>query len=424
MVADAFLSPHSTPSQALLSYNSASAQHTYLLTTAPKEKVSSVQVVTSTSNILTSTQVRHTSISEGQINITLSLNFDGMVGQAKYTLIVGTSTEGSPVVKEYRAEQVVEVYGMVVLDGDKIVSGDENKGVIFEQYLTPEDGAKRLRFVRYGPEGSGSVPQARITIRGLLGSDGSDVLEKESVKFVRSDSLSSVQTKGYISIRPNSYRSGGSAMIEIDDESIELNGESFETVIIVSIAKTPMAPAVVKGVSFEGNVSEEGNVEVIVDMCNGKDFVEMEMKLSGNVLVWDKERSTISTWRQRVMFVGNAVTGVYKPTVHGRKASGEWEEVLVRDETRVELVRAAGLGPSVGGGVASVGWIVGGVVLGVGVAAVAGGLVLVMAGRRRSERAEASFASSNGMMGGGMEMYDPVAIARDVYGRGSMLDEV
>ena len=137
--------------------------------------------------------------------------------------------------KEYRRKIVHHVYGIVFKDADQIVSGDERIGIHLPIHSSNDVQTKTLRFVRYAPPTQGELPRgASVSVRQLHSPTQSDDVQA-TIKFDEAASSPSTgYAEGTLTLSYRQMHSNYMGVVEIEDESVEVDGESFETAIFVS----------------------------------------------------------------------------------------------------------------------------------------------------------------------------------------------
>lgn len=397
--------------ESLLQYGSAQSVKTYLLNVSPEQTVTEVSLSTQDGKVLTSHEVSFSQVSQGLYNISVNLFFDGIPGEVQYRITAQTrASDGSEHREELSASH--SVFGVVFYEevqGERrLVSGDDSDGIHYTSFTTPESPARTFSAISHTP--AGVILEGKSSIRAQTGSGASPLLLESDID-VSGDGMS-------VDVHP--YRTGA-VIVTVEFPELQVDGESHETVVYISVPNTPLPPVVVtqKGEKVV-QIATNGTAELTVEMFNAESFPTMEAVLGSNKLEAIRDGSDIADLNQNVRFVGSVrEEGTFPLRIRVK------QEVIVDAVMLYEpsvVLTKAGTNQVIGGspvaGIASNAGLVAGMVILAAVVLVAavGGVMTVFWSRRRSEEAEANFDAA----------YSPAedvggfGIARDVYGRGSV----
>ncbi|CAN8066843.1 unnamed protein product [Agarophyton chilense] len=218
---------HRGASRSLLQYGAAEARQHFLFELDTADTILNASLHTLHTDILSSHELEVQRISESLFNISATLFFDALPGEMQYIISVATHRTSGARNDVYSVSRNHSVYGMAFyednLDSTALVSGDYGNGL---NLIAPEFERQsvRLKYVAYAPEGVKLHPTLYVLARG----EHHSVLSEKDVRF-REDSL-------IIRLHPGRT---GSALVIVEAADLLLDGESFETVIIVRVANSP-----------------------------------------------------------------------------------------------------------------------------------------------------------------------------------------
>ncbi|PXF39477.1 hypothetical protein BWQ96_10835 [Gracilariopsis chorda] len=162
---------------------------------------------TSNHSIITSYVIKVDQISDTLFNITATLFFEYLPGEAVYQIAARTESPGGASI--YTMERNHSVYGMAFYDDSHgtmaLISGD---------FGTSQNVPREVAF----------NPTANVLFNRVHGA----MLEDDDVS-IDGDGL-------YIKLRPHGI---GSALITIESSNLVVDGESFETAVIVRVRDVP-----------------------------------------------------------------------------------------------------------------------------------------------------------------------------------------
>lgn len=219
---------------------------------------------------------------EDYVNYTIPFTFDKGVGKASYKFTV---TSGSDSVS---IEGNVIIAGFDILDNGVVVSGDERPGVSVGQ-----DGQYSYKVRAMGTDGKRpSLSNVRITFREMK---GPYMKEVKSATFQGDD----------FNVELNKYRVGtGNFQMNFDAPSITYNGESFETILNVKQATTPVPPCVAVGGSYK--IKATGEVEIpmfnLAKPPRTSVVSKIRMTVDGKSYDFDADKSDLGIPDQTVVF--------------------------------------------------------------------------------------------------------------------------
>lgn len=354
-------------------------------------------------------------LSSTTYNITLDLECDAWVGDASLQVSLDlTSSDGTETHETATAH--ISVFGITVYstddDGNELIlSGDDAQKLSYDSYMEALLPARELAVVLHAPEENVSLEDLKFSVRDYDSAATSSFLDSSSV-WVTDDAK--------IALKPKPYRVGsGMAVVVMEHDAIALAGESFETQIVVEIGSDPAPPVVVETEGQVEVVADDAQMTFVLDMINLHDVDNVYATVAG--VTFDGQFDS-GTEAGEVKFVGKEPVeeGVYDLVVKAENGEGDVDVVMTGSvELRVsaEAAQSAlGVGQQQQLGGSSIGGIVGGVVAGIALLALIVGVATARWSSRRTVRDERSFTS-----GGGVPFEaDPVYVARDVYGRGSL----
>lgn len=246
------------PKQLLLNYGAAHDSFSLaFLPTTGSEEVVFAEVVDYDEQILTnvgiSTHSAGTVDSKKAVNITCEFSFEAKVGVTDYTIVVMTSEQDNAT-KSYKMNGQYTVAGMVLYAEDgSVVSGENAKGLSFESYEEVlSKGAKSLRGLSQNPSSSKAcdMSKMKLSVKPMSSTSYSVILDESSLTM----------NKNFLYISPKAYRvSDTPQMVVVANPECEVDGESFETVLMVSVLNTVAPPPVVTGPAVVNmSVNSEG----------------------------------------------------------------------------------------------------------------------------------------------------------------------
>lgn len=398
-----FTDPVPIPLQILQTHGSASTTVHFLLEISSDEQVISPSVILPSSSrpVVTSHSIFLSEVDSNAHNVTLELEFDGWVG--KESLSVEVSIKTSDGTRKETIDLSVDVLGVTLfeVDGDteNIISGDDGTRLKYDSYLEGLLPARTLQIVTNGGDKNGisfSIRDYEGREDGFLGSD--------SVKL---------NDEGLVSITPREYLVGsGLAIVDFTLEDLAFDGEVFESAFILEMGRTPNPPPLVqtKG-NIEGVLSGDQivfdliiyNIETIPKVWVEVNGTHFEGLVNGN----------------SVKFSGKALsTGIYDAIVLAESGEGSVDVVMTGGlELKVGSSTIDSVPEKEVNGFLGIGLLVGGVVAAAVVILTVLGVMFARWSRLTMESNEQSFTSG---VGGVPYETDPVFVARDIYGRGSI----
>lgn len=252
----------------------------------------------------------------GYKNYTIPLSFTG-VGTGEYTVSIGDAE----ITGKYCAA------GFVILKDDVVVSGDSGPGVVVGQAPAQSTYKYDVKVV-YADGTSSDISDATIEVDSNLKEVKDTSLSESEFKLVLAD-----------------YRVGdGSFKIMFETDAITLNGESFETVLMVTQETEPTPPCVAMG----GPILTTDDGYVIVKMFNlaspprDSTVGTVEMSVGGETVSWDSGKSDLSVPDQTVYFKTDA-SGTASFTCDGEDAVIMGEEITVSGPPESAEAPASGL---------------------------------------------------------------------------------
>lgn len=211
------------------------------------ESVVSAEFLGYKKDILTNVEIRTTltgsSELSGATNVTCELNFEGGVGVTEYSIVIKTVEKKSSAKKSYSMKGKYVVVGMVLYsDHGEIVSGERSNGLHFSSYeevLTK--GPKPLKMVLQKPmrmSGDFDFSKIKIHVNPFKGNQESGVVDLSSFSM----------DHGNLEVMPKPYRvSNTPQIVTLLYPDFQVDGEAFETVLMVSVPNTKTPPPVVTG---------------------------------------------------------------------------------------------------------------------------------------------------------------------------------
>lgn len=176
---------------------------------------------TSNHSIITSHIIKSEQVSDNLFNISVTLLFEYLPGEAVYTVAAQTESDGVSQ-STYSVVQTHAVYGMAFYDDSHgtmaLISGDFGYGLSLLSSSLGE--LARVKYIANVPRDVKLNPTASV----LFNPYQEPILEDNDLNI--DDATLSVN------IRP--YRVG-SALIVIESSNLVVGGESFETVLIVRV---------------------------------------------------------------------------------------------------------------------------------------------------------------------------------------------
>ena len=233
--------------QLLLNYGEAHDAHSFIFEPdVASEHIYSAQVIGYNVEIITNVEVRTvdagSAVRHGAVNVTCEFSFEASVGVSIYKLQIRTKDDaGTKRLYTMTGEYVI--IGLVMYSDDgKIVSGENSQGITYSSYKDViENGAKAVRVASQGPMGAGQqfeMSRLSITVHSLKGKHAAGVIDSSCVT-VKDDS---------IEVLPKPYRvSDTPQVITVSHPDCVVDGEIFETVIIVSVPNSITPPPVCTG---------------------------------------------------------------------------------------------------------------------------------------------------------------------------------
>lgn len=212
-------------SKTLLQYGYGQATQNFLLRSSTPVLSTSAYLETSSEEVITSHEITASEITDTMYNVTATLNFEGYPGKAAYRIVVQTLNENGNL-ENHEWDGSHEVYGVVLHEtnrnGAEIRSGDAGEGLIIETSSRTANIERTLEAVVYPPEASVSDAIIRVSHSA-----------KEHVGILSEKDI--VLSSRALTIRPDkSQLRSGRAFVHVEVPSIQVDGESFETVAIVT----------------------------------------------------------------------------------------------------------------------------------------------------------------------------------------------
>lgn len=411
-----FVSPAST--SLLQHYGAGQATFSLLLTVGEGNEPSSPQLKIEQNDdrpVVSESSVTMSQVSHTTYNVSVELECDTWVGKA--TFKVSVDVKGADEAESLMtATGELSVLGITVYstneDGKEvIVSGDDGQKVSYTSYMEALLPARELGVVMNALEDNASLKDAKFSIRGYETGKNADFLDSESVW---------VTDNGMLALKPKPYLVGsGMAVVIMEHDAMVMSGESFETQIVVEIGTDPSPPVVVKTTGDVETTEKDGETSFVLEIFNLHDVDKVYATIAGVVF---EGQLNVGTEGGEVKFVATEAVreGEYDLVVRAEGGDGVVEVVMgegvkLRVSGQDAQSSLAG-GQEQGLSGASIGGIAGAVVALIAILVVIAGLAISRWSARKSERDESSFVS-----GGGVPFEsDPVYVARDVYGRGSV----
>lgn len=412
-----FVSPAST--SLLQHYGAGQATFSLLLTVSEGSEPSAPQLKIEQNDdrpVVSEHSVTMSQVSQTTYNVSVELECDEWIGEATFQVSVDVKgVDNTEIVEAVTGD--VSVLGITAYSMDEdgnevIVSGDEGEKVLYTSYMEALLPARELGVVINAPAEDVSLKDAIFSVRGYEAGTSADFLEPESV-WVTND--------GKIALKPKPYRVGsGIAVIVIEVEAIAVGGESFETQIVVEIGKDPAPPIVVETEGEVEATEKDGEISFVLEIFNLRDVDRVYATIAGVVF---EGQLNVGSEGGEIKFVSKEAIdeGVHDLEVKAEGGDGV-VEVVMADTVELRVGGQPGVDSALGSGQeqglsgASIGGIVGGIAAGIAILILIAGVVFSRWSARKSEQDESSFAS-----GGGVPFEsDPVYVARDVYGRGSV----
>lgn len=396
-----------SPAYTLQQYGSAETTLSYLLTLQ-----SSTEQIIKTTCTHTPSQPERPIITDYSIttaitptpavyNLTLNLAFDAWVGVADFQISVTTKDENGTIY-QYEHTDKHQVYGVCLHTSSGIVSGDNSTGFSFENYQSALDGTN-LSVLIHAPE---QQLQQLTGVKTIIDGDmnAKNMFPEDSIKLVDDQ----------LSITPAKFRVGINIPIRLEFEGLEIDSESFETVIIISVNGT--APTAVQTTGLVNiTINNNEDPQFSVQMFNLGNITGCQCTL-GDVVFMGVLPGNKNV--EKVKFIADRLpaVGVYPVVVEVKGEDGEFENAL-----NVGSLKASVPAPekhySVQGRRP---WILV-LTIGLGCLLLIVVVVTVVAMAVRSNRLaasdEASFSDGTASFVG--EEINGLHIARDIYGRGS-----
>lgn len=238
---------HFKTKQVLLNYGEAHDTHSFIFEpTSASEQLYSAEVKEYNQDIITNVEVRTvdagSAVKHGAVNITCEFSFESGVGVSDYMLQIRTKDEAGTQKLYTMAGEYVIVGIVMYSDDGKVVSGENSQGIRYSSYKdVMENGAKSVKIASQAPMNSGQqfeLSRLSITVHSLKGKHVPGVIDASCVT-VKDDS---------IEVLPKPYRvSDTPQVITVSHPDCIIDGEIFETVIIVSVPNSVTPPPVVTG---------------------------------------------------------------------------------------------------------------------------------------------------------------------------------
>lgn len=244
-------------------------------------------------------------------NMTFTIGFDGTVGETGYIVEVTTQED------TYTMEGAYEVGGFVLTLEDKIVSGEEKDGLQLGDVVSLVKKSLTECTMKWKAFGSTTPDVSTIQI-AFKEQEGSTFLKEVEYE-------DTCEVNGYVdsklapgcgvgfspagnafAIKTSPYRCGyGQFFVHFTWPSVELNGEVFETVLIVKFDKSSPPPCVALGDTVE---IDSGGGVVSVEMFNllnppqPSDVQKVILTYDGKSYDWDSGKSKLEQPDQTVAF--------------------------------------------------------------------------------------------------------------------------
>lgn len=340
--------------QVLLMYGSATDTISFSFRPTNKsEEIETVAITSYKRAIITSVSEAEQSV-VGNIggvpvtNMTFTIGFDGTVGETGYIVEVTTQED------TYTMEGAYEVGGFVLSLDDKIVSGEEKDGLQLGDVVSLASKSHTecsMKWKAFGSSASSTSPDfstIQISFKEQEGSTFLKEVEYEDTcavdgyvdsKLAEGCGVGFSPNGNAFAIKTSPYRCGyGQFFVHFTWSAIELNGEVFETVLIVKFDKSSPPPCVALGNTVE--VDARGGV-VAVEMFNllnppqPSDVQKVILTYDGKSYDSDNGKSTLEQPDQTVVF----------PVAGG--TSGETHEATIECAFEDRTVEATYLGGNV-----------------------------------------------------------------------------
>ncbi|PXF45955.1 hypothetical protein BWQ96_04268 [Gracilariopsis chorda] len=212
-------------SETLLQYGSAESTQFFLFELNDTAQLVNTTLETSNHSIITSYVIKVDQISDTLFNITATLFFEYLPGEAVYQIAARTESPGGASI--YTMERNHSVYGMAFYDDSHgtmaLISGDFGYGLSLISSSLGEEPV-RLKYIANVPREVAFNLTANVLFNRVQGA----MLEDDDVS-IDGDGL-------YIKLRPHRI---GSALITIESSNLVVDGESFETAVIVRVRDLP-----------------------------------------------------------------------------------------------------------------------------------------------------------------------------------------
>ncbi|KAI0559548.1 hypothetical protein FGB62_143g02 [Gracilaria domingensis] len=209
-------------SETLQQFGSAESTQSFLLELNDGEELAETSLHTVYEHIITSHQIHTQEVSDQKINVTVTLFFDGLPGEARYAVKAVVKSEDGAVYANV-AEQMHSVYGIAYVSFEenemKILSGDYGKGLVVSAANHDEEEPIRLQAISHAPDGVQVEATAHVVNNmknRVLSSNDVNVLE------------------GGLEVEVHAQRLGAS-LEAIESRNIVVDGESFETALVVTV---------------------------------------------------------------------------------------------------------------------------------------------------------------------------------------------
>eukprot|EP00168_Porphyra_purpurea_P009440 TRINITY_DN229_c0_g1_i5.p1 TRINITY_DN229_c0_g1~~TRINITY_DN229_c0_g1_i5.p1 ORF type:complete len:689 (+),score=217.46 TRINITY_DN229_c0_g1_i5:655-2721(+) len=353
----------SVAKQVLLMYGSATDTISFSFRPATKtEEIESVSIKGYKRAIITSVSEPELTVvgNVGGVpvtNMTFTIGFDGTVGDTGYEVEVVTDVD------TYTMEGAYEVGGFVLSLDDKIVSGEEKDGLQLGDVVALVNKPLTECSMKWRAFGSSTPEIGNIQI-AFKEQEGSTFLKEVEYE-------DTCEVDGYVdnklapgcgvgfspggqafAIKTSPYRCGyGQFFIHFTWPSVELNGEVFETVLMVKFDKSSPPPCVALGSTVE--VDSSGGI-VAVDMFNllnppqPSDVEKVILSYDGKSFDSNNGRSTLEQPDQRIVFeVSGGTSGeTYDATIECAFEDRTIEATYLGGKVTIDVTGEAGVAES------------------------------------------------------------------------------
>eukprot|EP00172_Hildenbrandia_rubra_P000955 Plantae.Rhodophyta-Hildenbrandia_rubra.ctg1547.p1 GENE.Plantae.Rhodophyta-Hildenbrandia_rubra.ctg1547~~Plantae.Rhodophyta-Hildenbrandia_rubra.ctg1547.p1 ORF type:complete len:621 (+),score=154.58 Plantae.Rhodophyta-Hildenbrandia_rubra.ctg1547:381-2243(+) len=305
----------------LLQFGTATDTISFILVPSRGEKVESYRVEDAAGFVKTD-EIVQTDAGEGKFNYTVPFTFSN-VGRSDYKFSVKTDR------KSYSIDGSYAIAGFVIKDGDRVVSGEDGPGVELGTYdKIVESPRFTYDVMAMGFDGDLKLDDVKITTKELKG---------EYLGAVKSTKLD----RDTFTLEMAPYRVGtGQVLVTFELPSLEVDGETFMTSLIVKIDTSEVPPCVAEGGEYK--VGSDGYVKIkmfnLLAPPAESDVEKVTLTVGDSSVDHDPERSDLVQPDQMVAF---------KPKEDGEASlfcvfkSGKKEAVIVGGKVTISGAKAS-----------------------------------------------------------------------------------